>query len=40
MDDVVFLALAVGFFVVAVLVVRACELVLRAGTTGEDGVGS
>jgi hypothetical protein len=37
--DLVFLALVVAFFAVAVLMARGCELIVRPDTTGDDAPG-
>jgi hypothetical protein len=39
MRDLLFLALVVAFFAVAVLMVRGCELILRSDSTVDDGPG-
>jgi hypothetical protein len=39
MGDLVFLALTVAFFVLAVLMVRGCALILRPDSTVDDETG-
>jgi hypothetical protein len=40
MRDLLFLALTVAFFAIAVLMVRGCELILRSDPTVDDGPAS
>jgi hypothetical protein len=40
MRDLIFLALVVAFFAVAVLMVRGCALILRPDSTVDDETGS